>query len=92
MGESRTVGVKLKEPINVTAHRRAFRDGKTEIVYNGSLEAPISAGDEVAKLVITLDGKTPVEAPLVATESIARLGFVGKAVEGLSRMIEPGDR
>ena len=62
MGESRTVGVKLSEPIKVTAHIRAFRSGKSEIVYNGPIEAPIKAGDEIAKLVITLDGKGPVEA------------------------------
>ena len=32
-----------------------------------------------------MDGKdVPVTAPLVATESVGALGFVGRAIEGLS--------
>ena len=88
MGDTRSVGVKMAAPLSVTAHKRAFATGGSSIVYDGPLEAPIAQGDEVAKLVISLDGKDPVEVPLVATESVARLDFMGRAIEGLSRMIE----
>lgn len=91
MGDVRTVGVKMVEPLKIVAHKRAFASGSSEIVYQGPIEAPIMAGDEVAKLVIRLEGKAPVEVPLVATESVAKLDFLGKAIEGLSRMIEGGD-
>lgn len=88
MGDTRSVGVKMAAPLSVTAHKRAFADGSSTIVYDGPLEAPIARGDEIARLVITLEGKDPVEVPLVATESVARLDFLGRAIEGLSRMIE----
>ncbi|MEL7547856.1 MAG: D-alanyl-D-alanine carboxypeptidase family protein [Pseudomonadota bacterium] len=90
MGSARTVGVGLKEEIAVTAHKRAFARGQTEIVYDAPLMAPIAAGDHIADLVITLEDKDPVVAPLYASETVDRLDFFGKAVEGLSYMISPG--
>ena len=89
MGNARTVGVKLSEGAMIAAHKRAFANGTTTIVYDGPLEAPITAGDKVAELVVTLEGKAPVVLPLVATDSIARLGFLDKAIEGLARKIDP---
>lgn len=91
MGTARMVGVALSEPLSVTAHNRAFEAGRSEIVYQGPLEAPIMAGDEIAQLVVTIEGKDPITAPLVATESVDRLDFFGKAIEGLSRKIAPAD-
>lgn len=89
MGNARTVGVKLAEGAMIAAHKRAFANGSTSIVYDGPLEAPIAAGDKIAELVVTLEGKPPVVLPLVATETVARLGFLDKAIEGLARKIEP---
>ena len=90
MGERRTVGVRLAQSQEVTAHKRAFAKGTSEIVYDRLIEAPIAAGDEIATLVVTIEGKDPIQLPLVATEDVGRLGFIGKAVDGLSRMLEGG--
>lgn len=90
MGNVRTVGVKMAEPLSVIAHKRAFAAGSSEIVYEAPIEAPIAEGEQIASLIITLEGREPIEIPLVATESVERLDFIGKAVEGLSRMIEGG--
>lgn len=90
MGDRRHVGVRLAESADVTAHKRAFAKGTSEIVHNRLIEAPISAGDQIATLVVTIEGKDPIELPLVATENVARLGFVGRAIEGLSRMMDGG--
>lgn len=91
MGERRQVGVRIGESIDVTAHKRAFVRGKSEIVYDRLIEAPIAVGDQLATLVVTIEGKDPIELPLVATEDVARLGFIGKAIEGLSRMLDGGE-
>lgn len=90
MGERRKVGVKLGESVDVTAHKRAFSKGKSEIVYDRLIEAPINQGDQIATLIVTIEGKDPIELPLLASESVGRLGFIGKAVEGLSRMMDGG--
>jgi D-alanyl-D-alanine carboxypeptidase (penicillin-binding protein 5/6) len=84
--------VKLQEPIRVAAHKRAFDDARMEVVYDGPITAPVSAGDVIGKLVITVEGKDePIIAPLVATESVAKLGFIGRAVEGLSLKLSGDD-
>ncbi|MEM5517597.1 D-alanyl-D-alanine carboxypeptidase family protein [Henriciella sp. AS95] len=91
-GETRTVGVKLQAPVRVAAHKRAFGDAKMEVVYDGPLVAPITAGDVVGSLLITLEGKSePISAPLVATDNVAKLGFIGRAVEGLSLKLSGND-
>lgn len=90
MGEARKVGVKFAESREVTAHKRSFVRGTSEIVHDRLIEAPIAEGDQIATLIVTIEGQPPIELPLVATESVPRLGFMGRAVEGLSRMLEGG--
>ncbi len=90
MGEARKVGVRLGESVDVTAHKRAFAKGTTELVHDRLIEAPIKEGDQIATLIVKIEGKDPIELPLLASESVARLGFIGKAVDGLSRMMEGG--
>jgi len=91
LGSSRTVGVAMTEDFRVTAHKRAFAKGRSEIVYTGPLKAPIAEGDIVANLVVSLDGKEPIIVPLKATETVEKLGFVGRAIEGLSRKLGNGE-
>ena len=91
LGSTRTVGVAMTEDLTVTAHKRAFAKGRSEIVYTAPLKAPIAEGDIVANLVVSLDGKEPIIIPLKATESVEKLGFVGRAIEGLSRKLGNGE-
>ena len=91
LGSSRTVGVAMTEDLKVTAHKRAFAKGRSEIVYTGPLKAPVAEGDIVANLVVSLDGKEPIIVPLKATETVEQLGFVGRAIEGLSRKLGNGE-
>ena len=69
----------------------ALEKATSEIVLDGALEAPIRAGDTVGKLVVTVEGQVPTEAPIVAEATVKKLGFFGRAVEGLSQMIGGND-
>ena len=88
LGSATTIGVALQESFEVTAHKRAFPRATSEIVFEGPLRAPIKRGDEVARLVISIDGKKPIVSPLIAMNGADRLGFFGKAIAGLSAMME----
>lgn len=84
-GETREVGVKLAEPLRVTAHKSAFAQADATIVFAGPIRAPIQEGTQLATLEIRIDSRSePVRASLVATESVEELGFIGRAIEGLS--------
>jgi serine-type D-Ala-D-Ala carboxypeptidase (penicillin-binding protein 5/6) len=87
LGSARTVGVVMEDAIELTAAKRAFRDGTSEIVYNSPIKAPVAAGEEIAQLVITLPGREPVEVPLFAAEDVSGMGFLERALAGFSEML-----
>tara|TARA_R110000751_G_scaffold24143_7_gene66326 strand:- start:51937 stop:53088 length:1152 start_codon:yes stop_codon:yes gene_type:complete len=91
LGQERTVPVSLAEPMLIAGHKAAFDKAKTEIVLDKTLEAPVKKGDHVGRLVVTLDGRPPVEAPIIAEADVKRLGFFGRAVDGLSVLISGND-
>jgi D-alanyl-D-alanine carboxypeptidase (penicillin-binding protein 5/6) len=91
LGQQGLVPVSLAEPMLIAGHKAAFEKAKTEIVLEKPLEAPIKKGDRVGKLVVTLEGRPPVEATVIAEADVKKLGFFGRAVEGLSAMISGND-
>ena len=90
LGQQGLVPVSLAEPMLIAGHKAAFENAKTEIVLDKALEAPVKKGDRVGRLVVTLEGRPPVEAPVIAEADVKKLGFFGKAVEGLSALINGG--
>ena len=91
LGVQRHVAVTMKEPISISAHKRAFNDAKTEIVFDGPLEAPIKAGTEIGTLVISIPGQPELTTPVVTLSDVDKLSFMGRVFEGVSRMITPSD-
>lgn len=87
LGKEQTVPVSLANEIVVAGHKATLSAAKSEVVLDKPLEAPIKKGEPVGRLVITLEGQDPVSAPVIAEADVSKLGFVGKAVEGLSRLI-----
>ena len=71
----------------IAGHKAAFENAKTEIVLDKALEAPVKKGDRVGRLVVTLEGRAPVEAPIIAEADVNKIGFFGKAIAGLSALI-----
>ncbi len=51
---------------------RTPRRSEVSIVYRGPIEAPIAAGEVVARLRLTIDGETALEAPLEAVVDVDR--------------------
>ena len=87
LGQQQTVPVSLASKMTIAGHKAALEKAKSEIVLDQALQAPIKAGDTVGKLVVTVEGQAPTEAPIVAEATVKKLGFFGRAVEGLSQMI-----
>ncbi|KDA02073.1 D-alanyl-D-alanine carboxypeptidase family protein [Hyphomonas oceanitis] len=87
LGQQGLVPVSLAEPMLIAGHKAAFENAKTEIVLDKALEAPVKKGDRVGRLVVTLEGRAPVEAPIIAEADVNKIGFFGKAIAGLSALI-----
>ena len=76
MGEAAKVGMATTTDVKALIPVLG-RDGiSAKINYVGPLEAPIEAGDEIAKLIVSVPGFDDVEHPLVATETVPAGGFV----------------
>jgi len=78
MGEAQSVGLAVKEPVVLSIGRMGKEKISMTANYTGPLSAPVEKGAEVGTLKITLPNGATKEVPLVATESVARLGLFGR--------------
>lgn len=79
-GKADTVGLTVKDPL-VLSIGRIGKDKVTMTAnYKGPITAPIVAGQEVGKLVVTLPNGATKEVPLVTTEAVERKGFFGRGL------------
>jgi len=87
LGQKPAIPLIIEKDLLLTLSRKARRNMKVRVVYEGPIPAPVEKGAEVAKLVVTAPNSTPVEVPLVAGESVARLGLFGRLGAALSAII-----
>ena len=76
MGESQEVGLALAEDLTLLVPVTERGDLQAEVRFDGPVEAPITEGQTLGDLVITLDGMPEMRVPLVAETSVARGGFM----------------
>ena len=76
MGDAPTVGLTVAEDLSMLVPTLGSNNGlDAEIVYSGPIAAPITAGQKIGELVITLYGLPEARLPLVADCDVARGGF-----------------
>lgn len=72
-GETSFVALRTAGDVNVALPRGQGADRwSVEVVYRGPVRAPINAGDQIARLRLSVDGETALEVPLEATTSVAQ--------------------
>ncbi len=87
LGEAIKVPLTVAGDAVVTIPRRARKDMKVTAVYDKPIKAPIAQGQAVGKLVVTVPGQQPTEFPLVAANSVERLGAMGRVGAALSYLV-----
>ena len=75
MGETPTVGLTVKEDLSLLLPIMDQDQVDAQIVYDGPLKAPITAGDKVGELIIVVDGLPEKSVPLIATDDVAEGGL-----------------
>ncbi|TRD22830.1 D-alanyl-D-alanine carboxypeptidase family protein [Palleronia caenipelagi] len=76
LGDSRSVDLVSPEEHRMLLPAQAQDSIRARARYTSPLEAPIAEGEEVATLVVSIDGLPDAEFPLVAAEEVGRGGFV----------------
>jgi len=78
LGHDKTVPMVVNDDVEVTLLRRARRDMKATVIYEKPVAAPVAAGQEIGKLRVTAPNMQSIEVPLVAQQSVERLGFLSR--------------
>ena len=92
MGMERSVPLIVEQDLKITVPRMNSTGGATaQAVFKGPLEAPITKGQQVGVVRVTVPNMEPMELPIVAAKDIPRLGFFPALLEKTERLIF-GDR
>jgi D-alanyl-D-alanine carboxypeptidase (penicillin-binding protein 5/6) len=85
MGQATQVGLAPAKDVHTLVSAISSEPLKIEVVYTGPIRAPIKKGDTLAELVITPEGLPEKRVPLLATEDVAKGGFLSRirTVSGL---------
>jgi len=76
------VALAVASPFSLTVPRGRFDALKANVDVPKYIIAPLTAGQQVGTLKISLDGKVIAEAPLVAKTAVAEAGFFGRLWDG----------
>lgn len=89
MGDVQTVGLELKEELNMLVSVATGQAGfEAEAVYNGPFRAPIDKGAELGELIITREGLPEVRTPIVAANAVAPGGFMVRMAAAALHLLE----
>jgi serine-type D-Ala-D-Ala carboxypeptidase (penicillin-binding protein 5/6) len=87
MGMEKSVPLVVNQDLKITMPRMAKADVKAQAVYNGPLEAPVKAGQEVGIIRISIPNAKDIELPITAAKDVPRLGFFPALVEKARRLV-----
>ncbi len=76
LGDSATVGMAAADSVTMLLPALLDSNIEAEVVYQGPVQAPIAAGQEIGELVIRAEGLDERRVPLVATEDVGTAGLV----------------
>ena len=83
LGSEAAVPLVADRDLTVTLPRRARREARVTVNYEGPIAAPIEEGAEVATLRIAAPDYPAIEIPLKAGRGVERLGLMGRLGAGL---------
>jgi len=75
LGEKAEIPLIIQEPFTVTLTRKARREMKVRLIYDGPIAAPVRAGQVVGKVEVSAPGFETVERRVVAGADVERLGM-----------------
>lgn len=90
MGHDDQVPLTIADALSITVPVTMKQDLKVDVVYDGPLEAPINAGDQVATLRVDIPQVGIVERPLLAGTDVKALGFFAGTLAKIKLFLSGG--
>ncbi len=88
MGDQEQLAQGLAEDLVITIPRRQYKNLNARLTLISPLEAPITKGQKIGKVIVTLNGKPYAEAPLVALHDVASGGLWSRIKDSILRRFE----
>ncbi|MCB2065392.1 MAG: D-alanyl-D-alanine carboxypeptidase [Erythrobacter sp.] len=87
-GASRSVALRAPQDVVADLPRGVDASHLTmELVYRGPVQAPIAAGDAIARLRLSIDGQPVMEVPLEAADSVPQAGPFRRVVNAFAKLL-----
>jgi D-alanyl-D-alanine carboxypeptidase (penicillin-binding protein 5/6) len=87
LGENELVPLVVDQPVRITIPRTQRDQMRVAVVYDGPVPAPVSQGDEVARLVVSAPGIETRTIPLYAGANVAEAGMIGRVWAALLHFV-----
>lgn len=87
LGDSQTVSLVLQESAEILMPAIGSRDLEARVVYDSPLPAPITAGETLGTLIVTIPEMGETRLPLVAGADVAEGGFAVRATASAQRLM-----
>jgi D-alanyl-D-alanine carboxypeptidase (penicillin-binding protein 5/6) len=78
LGSAPTVPLVIGRDLKITIPRSARDKMTVKAIYKNPIPAPVKAGTPIARLMVNLPSRPPIEVPLVAGADVDRLGLFGR--------------
>jgi len=82
-GEAEEVPVGVTDDLFITIPRGRYDALQARLEVNGTLTAPLAEGEQVGRLVISLDEEDRAERRLVTLAGVEAAGFFGRTIDGM---------
>jgi D-alanyl-D-alanine carboxypeptidase (penicillin-binding protein 5/6) len=82
-GEKEELAVGVTEDLFVTIPRRQYKNLKAEMTVNSKVNAPVTKGQQLGVVKVTLEGEPVTEVPLVALHDVAEGGLWQRATDSV---------
>ncbi|WP_105103625.1 D-alanyl-D-alanine carboxypeptidase family protein [Microbulbifer pacificus] len=86
-GKADSVGVAVQSDVFVTIPRGGEESIKADLIIDGELKAPLAKGQQVGKVIVTLDGQTVADIPAVVAEDVEEGGFFKRLWDSIKRFV-----
>lgn len=86
LGTASRVGLTTRDGVNVLIPAGSQNQVKVEAVYDSPIPAPITKGQQIGRLVVTVPGSKDAVTPLIAAQDVAEAGFAGRLKGAVMRL------
>lgn len=87
-GKDKKVAAGIAHDLYLSLPKGDYSKVKASMTSKQPLVAPIKVGQEVGKIIFTLDGKVINQQALVATKTVDEAGFFGRIIDSIKLMLQ----